>query len=114
MNTDGISNRTLAAWELISAIVSCLVAEWVVLAFGNRLLLAIPVAFALTQMMFSHRVYRETPRELGFRGDNFLAALKVLVLPTVVAIVAVMVISNQYLPREPVRGRFLLVPLWAL
>ena len=39
MNTDSlrIDTSTLALWEIVSVIVSCLIAEWVVLAFlGNE------------------------------------------------------------------------------
>ncbi len=116
MNTDSITDRALAAWEILSVAVSCLIAEWVVLAFAgsNKILLALPVALALTLIVFSHRVYGETPRDLGFRGDNFMPAVKLLLLPTVAAIVLVVVISNQFVARDPWRWRFLLLPLWAL
>ena len=116
MNANEISSRALAAWEIVSVVVSCLIAEWVVLAFlgANKFVLAIPVAFALALMFFSHRVYGESARDLGFRTDNFLAAAKLLVLPTIAAVVAIVIFSGQYQPREPGRWRFLLVPLWAL
>jgi membrane protease YdiL (CAAX protease family) len=111
-----ISGRTLAVWEIVSVVVSCLIAEWVVLAFVGRskLVLAIPVALALALMIFSHRVYSESARDVGFRLDNFAAAVKLLVLPTVAAIVVVMLVSQNLSPREPWRWRFLLVPVWAL
>lgn len=111
-----ISARTLAAWEIASAILSCFIAEWVVLAFmdRNKLALAVPIALALMLMIFSHRVYGETLREIGFRLDNFVAAAKLLVLPTLAAMVIVVLIAQNLSPREPLRWRFLLVPLWAL
>ena len=116
MSADVINNRMLAAWEITSAVISCLVAEWVVLGFAgdHKLLLALPVAFALALMIFSHRVYGESPRDLGFRWDNFVAAAKLLVVPTLITVVAVILISKRYEPRDPFRWRFLLVPLWAL
>jgi membrane protease YdiL (CAAX protease family) len=116
MNADVSNNRALAVWEIISVIISCLIAEWVVLAFvgGYKIVIAIPVAFALVLMFVSHRLYGETARELGFRWDNFVATIKQLWLPTMMAIVAVIVISKNYEPREPWRWRFLLIPLWAL
>jgi membrane protease YdiL (CAAX protease family) len=116
VNANGIGDRALAAWEIVSVVVSCLIVEWVVLAFAgpNKIVLAVPVALALTLMFFSHRVYGESARELGFRFDNFLAAGKLLLLPTVAAVVAIIVVSGQFQPREPGRWRFLLVPLWAL
>ncbi len=111
-----ISGRTLAVWEIVSVVVSCLIAEWVVLAFVGRskLVLAIPVALALVLMIFSHRVYGESARDVGLRWDNFVAAVKLLLLPTLAAIVLVMLVSQNISPREPWRWRFLLVPLWAL
>lgn len=115
-----VSGPTLAAWEIVSVVLSCLIAEWVVLAFVGRskLVLAIPIALALTLMIASHRAYGETMREIGFRWDNFAAALKVLILPTLAAILVVILISwlatNELEAREPGRWRFLLVPLWGL
>ena len=116
MTSDTISNRALATWEVISVVTSCLIAEWFVLAFfgRNKLMIAIPVVLALGLMVFSHRVYGETLRDLGFRWDNFAAAAKLLALPTLIAVVAIVVVSNRYEPRDPWRWRFLLVPLWAL
>ena len=114
--TDLIADRALAAWEIVSVVVSCLIAEWVVLAFAgpNKILLAIPIALALALMIFSHRAYGENPRDIGFRWDNFVPALKLLILPTVAAIVLIVLASNQYVARDPWRWRFLLLPVWAL
>lgn len=115
-----ISGPTLAGWEIVSVVLSCLIAEWVVLAFVGRskLVLAIPVVLALALMISSHRAYGETMREIGFRWDNFVAALKLLILPTLAAIVVVILISwlatKNLQAREPGRWRFLLVPLWGL
>jgi len=116
VNANGISDRALAAWEIASVVLSCLIAEWVVLAFmgANKIVLAIPVAFALALILFSHHVYGESAHDIGFRLDNFIAAGKLLLLPTIAAIVAIILVSGQYQPREPGRWRFLLVPLWAL
>ena len=115
-----IEQRTLALWEITSIIISCLIAEWVVLSFfgRNRALVAIPVLLALIPMLVSHRTYDEDPRELGFRLDNFLAAMRLLVLPTL-AVLAVIVAVAWFMPRShfvmrPLGPRFLLTPLWAL
>lgn len=114
MNAD-LRGSTLALWEIVSVVVSCLIAEWVVMAFvgTNKVVLAIPIALALTLMIFSHRVYGETMRELGFRGDNFIAAAKLLLLPTLLAIALIIFVSGFNL-NHPLRWRFLLVPFWAL
>lgn len=111
-----VNPRTLALWEVVSVVVSCLIAEWVVLAFVGRgkLVLAIPIALAVTLMIFSHRAYGETLSAIGFRWDNFASAAKLLILPTLGAILIVVLISRNWSPRDPLRWRFLLVPVWAL
>ena len=113
MNAD-LRGSTLALWEIESVVVSCLIAEWVVLAFvgTNKLILAIPIALALTLMIFSHRVYGESMHELGFRFDNFLAVAKLLLLPTLAAMALIIFVSGFNL--TTLRWRFLLVPFWAL
>ena len=115
VNSD-VNPRTLAVWEIVSVVVSCLIAEWVVLAFVGRskLVLAIPVALALVLMIASHRAYGETLREIGFSWANFFAAAKLVILPTLAAIVIVILVSRNWSPREPLRWRFLLLPVWAL
>lgn len=116
VNANGISGRALAAWEIVSVVLSCLIAEWVVLAFAgsNKMVLAIPVALALALMFFSHRVYGENVREIGFRLDNFIPAVRLLTVPTVLAIVVIVLASYRYAANDPWRWRFLLLPLWAL
>ena len=111
---------TLALWEIVSVIVSCLIAEWVVLSFvgENKIVFALPVVFALTLMMYSHRAYDETLTGIGFRTDNFVAAAKLLFLPTVIAIALIIFFSGfasgDFFAPRPWRARFWLVPLWAL
>ena len=118
MNTDleRIKTENLALWEIVSVVVSCLIAEWVVLAFlgTNKFALAIPIALALTLMIFSHRAYGETLRDIGFRRDNFIAAARLLLLPTIIAIALIVVVSGFSYVERPLRWRFLLVPFWAL
>jgi membrane protease YdiL (CAAX protease family) len=113
MNAD-LRGSTLALWEIVSVVVSCLIAEWVVLAFAgtNKVVLAIPIALALSLMIFSHRVYAETPHELGFRFDNFFASAKLLLAPTAVAISLIIFVAGFNFTEW--RWRFLLVPFWAL
>jgi membrane protease YdiL (CAAX protease family) len=111
---------TIALWEIVSVIISCLIAEWVMLAFfgTSKAALAIPIVFALVLMIFSHRAYGETPHDLGFRLDNFVAAVKLLFVPTAVAMILIILVSAFLSDRSfvvrPLRWRFLLVPLWAL
>lgn len=115
-----LNPATLALWEIVSVIVSCLIAEWVVLAFAGprAIALAIPIALALALMVFSHNVYGETLADLGFRTDNFLRAVKLLVLPTIAAIALIILVSwifSSDFGARPLRWRLLvLVPFWAL
>ena len=111
-----VRGSTLAVWEIVSVVVSCLIAEWVVLAFvgTNKIVLAVPIALALTLTIFSHQVYGETMNELGFRIDNFLAAAKLLIVPTLVAMALIIFVSGFNLADRSLRWRFLLVPFWAL
>src|SRR4051812_20728928 len=115
-NEDTINASTLALWEIVSVALSCLIAEWVVLAFigPSKLALAIPVALALALMIFSHRVYGETLHDLGFRTDNFLASAKLLLLPTIIAMALIIVVSGSMTASRPFPPRFLLVPFWAV
>jgi membrane protease YdiL (CAAX protease family) len=107
---------TLALWEIVSVVVSCLIAEWVVLGFvgANKFALAIPIVLALILMIFSHRAYGETLRDIGFRTDNFVAAVKLLLPPTVIAVAVIMIVFGLSGAERPFRWRFLLVPFWAL
>ena len=115
MNAE-VRGSVLAVWEIVSVVVSCLIAEWVVLAFvgTNKIVLAVPIALALTLTIFSHQVYGETMNELGFRVDNFLAAAKLLIVPTIVAMALIIFVSGFNLADRSLRWRFLLVPFWAL
>jgi len=119
-NEATLKSSTLATWEIISVIVSCLIAEWVVLGLigPNKLALAIPIAFALILMIASHRIYGETLHDLGFRTDNFVAAVKLLLLPTIIVVVLIVLVFaiffGLHIADRPLRWRFSVVPLWAL
>jgi membrane protease YdiL (CAAX protease family) len=113
------SDRGLAFWEIVSVVTSCLLAEWVALSFAGRskLVGAVPVLLALIFMFYSHRERGETARDMGLRTDNFLAACRLLLLPT--ATVILLVVAATWFTRHslviaPWRQRFLLLPLWAL
>jgi membrane protease YdiL (CAAX protease family) len=115
-----MSPAALAAWEITSVVVSCLIAEWVMLSFfgRSRSVVLVPGLLALALMFSSHKTYRERLRDLGFRVDNFLSALKLLIVPTLTAIVLIILIgwmlrSGQF-SLNPLRSRWIAVPLWAL
>lgn len=112
-------SKGLALWEIVSIVTSCLVAEWIVLAFTGRskLIFAIPVLLALGLMVVSHIERGETLRDIGFRTDNFFAACRLLLLPTVAAVVVIIAagwFTQHALFTSPWRPRFALLPFWAL
>lgn len=113
------SSRKFALWEIASVVTSCLIAEWVVLGFAgrNKLIMAIPIACALVLMLVSHRERQESLADIGFRSDNFLASCLLLLLPTAVALVAIVsagwMASGSFMQGQ-FRTRYLALPLWAL
>ena len=109
----------LALWEIVSVVTSCLIAEWVVLSFAgaSKLISAVPILLATGLMAFSHRERGETPREIGFRTDNFLASSRLLLLPTAAAVL-VIVVTGWFMSQATFAGhfraRYISLPLWAL
>ena len=79
----GISERSLAVWEVLSVISSGLIAEWILVAVAGfpKLIIAVPVVFAFALMFLSHRERGETLRDIGFRFDNSLRAFVMLLPP---------------------------------
>ncbi len=79
------SNRALAAWEIGSLVSSALIAEWILSAAAGRtkFIVLIPAALALALAIGSHILRGENLRDLGFRLDNFLQALRLLAAPMV-------------------------------
>lgn len=114
-----VPGRDFAIWEIISVVSSGLLMEWVVLSFAGRskLVGGVPVVLALGFMLYSHYDRSETLREIGFRSDNFLAACRLLLLPTAFVVllgIALAWLTNHSILVAPWRNRFMLVPLWAL
>ena len=89
-----VGNPALAAWEIASVVCSVAIAQWMVAAAAgyNKAIIAIPVVLATSLMFASHRVRRESLRDVGFRFDNFLGALYFLASPlAVVAAVCLLI-----------------------
>jgi membrane protease YdiL (CAAX protease family) len=80
-----IRDRTLAAWEIASVTLSFLFAEWMIQPFAanSRWISAAPLVLAFALMLLSHQARGETAREIGWRVDNFLSALRLLILPMI-------------------------------
>ena len=81
-----LSDRSLAGWEIASLFSSALIAEWILSAAAGqtKLIVLIPVTFAFVLMIGSQFLRREGLRDLGFRLDNFLGAVKLLAPPMIV------------------------------
>jgi len=112
-------DRRVALWEIASVVTSCLIVEWVVLAFAgkSKLIAAIPVLLAIGFVLYSHGERGESLRDIGFRIDNFLGACRLLFLPTMLAILLIFLsawLMKHSMTVGPRRSRFVLLPLWAL
>jgi len=83
-----LSDRALAAWEIVSVVSSILIAEWMLASAAgfSKLVAAIPVLLAFAVVISSHRVRKETLRDIGFRFDNFLRAMAMLLAPMMVVL----------------------------
>lgn len=70
--------RELAAWEIISVTLSLLLLIWVVLPLsGNsKGVGAAFMAVCFAFMLASHQLHGETRQEIGWRCDNFFAAMR--------------------------------------
>lgn len=78
--------RSLAGWEIVSVVTSCLIAEWAITAVagGSSALILVPIILAFGFMFCSHRLRGESLGEIGFRLDNFGKAARLLIVPMVV------------------------------
>jgi membrane protease YdiL (CAAX protease family) len=110
--------RSLPLWEIASVVTSCLIAEWAVLVFigRNKAIMAIPVGFAFALTLYSHRERGESVRDIGLRADTFLAACRLLLIPTALAVILILVFGRftSQAHFAAWRWRFVALPLWAL
>jgi membrane protease YdiL (CAAX protease family) len=113
-----VSGRALAAWEIVSVSSSFLIAAWTILPFvGNSKLIGlIPVGLAFALMWLSHRARLETAREIGWRLDNFFEAARLLILPMLLAAIAIVVVGwlskSLRFDWALFWRRFLWLPVW--
>ena len=120
MTDTNLSERILAFWEVVSVVSSVLIAEWLALSLvrENHAIFLIPVVLAFGLMLSSHRLRRESLRDIGIRLDNLHVALFKLTLPTL--IIAGLIVGTGWLwgglhsPEAGSRTHYLLLPLWAL
>jgi hypothetical protein len=84
LNPETIVSESRARWlEVISVVSSIVIAEWMFTTVSglSKLIIAIPVLLAFAVMICSHRARSESLRDIGFRFDNFLQAMRLLALP---------------------------------
>ena len=85
---------------------------------NSKVVGAIPVVLALAFMILSHRERGESARDIGLRLDNLLPAVRLLLLPTIIAATLILCISwlirGSGFALAPLRLRFLALPFWAL
>ena len=114
--------RGLALWEIASVVSSALIAEWTILPFAGKekLIGGIPILLAFALMFYSHRVRRETAREMGWRMDNFLEAARLLALPMILTTILLLIIGwastglrNDLLARAGGRS-IMWLPAWGI
>src|SRR5919108_848866 len=108
-----VSNRIIAAWEMISVIMSFLMAEWIVRPFSShdRITVAVPLAFAIILMVLSHRARGETSHTVGWRVDNFWPALRLLALPILCGTALIILagfLSGGFASKKWMQGQWLL------
>ena len=115
-----VGDKGLALWEVVTVITSCIIAEWTLVPFavGRPFVTAVPILLALGFMIFSHWYRGENLRAIGFRLDNFVAALRILLLPTLGTIIVLLILewllSSPGIVLRPLSPKLLLLPPWAL
>lgn len=120
LSPDPVTRQGLESWEVATVITSCLIAEWgvVPLASGRGFLTAFPVLLAIGFMIFSHWYRGENLKTIGFRLDNFVAAGRILIVPTLGAVMVILILgwalSGSPFVFRPLRPHFLALPFWAL
>lgn len=87
--------KSLAFFEIVSVMTSCLIAEWLAFSIGrgSNLVLAVPIVLAFGLMFWSHRLRGESPREIGLRLDNFMECARLLALPMLLASAVLIIVG---------------------
>lgn len=91
-----LSDRSLAAWEIVSVLSSAVIAEWIFVAAADvsKLMIAIPLSLAFILMVVSHRERGENLKDLGFRFDNFIRAAFLLLPPMLLVTFVFLVVGH--------------------
>ncbi len=114
-----ISLRAVTVLEIASVLSSVFITVWAIipLQLRQRWFSAVPALLAIALMINSHRLRGETIREIGFTTRNFGRALRLAVMPTLIAcalLAAVGYFAGSFHRTTHFWANLLVVPVWAL
>jgi membrane protease YdiL (CAAX protease family) len=115
----GALTRFVTIAEVASIVISVMIAVWIVvpLAPGNRALLAVPTVLALALVLISQQLHGERLTDLGLGLSSLGKAFRLIALPTIAAIVALLLIGWHYDSinfDENTPLKLIGLPIWAL
>ncbi len=114
-----MSLRAATLAELASVISSILIALWVLVPLypDSRILLYVPGLFALGFVVYSQRVRGETFEDIGLTTRNFGKALRLLAIPTAIAVIlfgGIAVSTNTLRTEGAAWYKLVSVPMWGV
>jgi membrane protease YdiL (CAAX protease family) len=114
-----ISLRAVTGLEVASVIVSVLITVWVVIPLlpSPRWVAYVPGGLALALIINSNRVRGERLKDLGFTTRHFFSALRLLILPTLLAcsvFVAIGWSANSFHRNTHFWSTMLFLPFWGI
>jgi membrane protease YdiL (CAAX protease family) len=110
--------RTAAIGGIVYVLACVLAAEWVVppRLLRNPLVFAAPIVLIVAFGIVSHFRYGETARDLGFRMDNFIPAMRTLAIPMLSVLLLAIVIGwlagTMSLQPDRLFARLLRLSVW--
>jgi len=114
-----LSLRAVAGLEVASVLASVFITTWVIIPLQpqQRWLVAVPALLAFALIIHSHRVRRESPREIGFTRRHFGRALGWVAPPTLLACAAFAAIgyfADSFHLTSHFWANILFLPVWGL
>ncbi len=114
-----LSLRAVTGLEVASVVVSVLITVWAIIPMQieQRWIVAVPGLLGLALMINSHRVRRESLCDLGFTSRYFLRAVGLLILPTLLACLAVAAIgflANSFHRNTHFWSTLFFLPVWGI
>lgn len=114
-----MSLRTIGGLEVASVLASVFLTIWVMIPLQPepRWLIAAPGFFALVLILNSQRMRRERFGDIGLSGRNFAKALRLVLLPTLVAagvLVTLGYATNSFHRTSHFWTNVLFLPVWAV